>query len=431
MADEKSSRPRVPKGQKSKSNTSIIKLSSAAADEAQKPGDIRFIPLSYVQSDSEASALRLIYTLAPEWEHSGTPVELIKFTDGITNTLLKAVQRRPGLTERQVDEEAILLRAYGEGTDVLIDRARETASHSLLSTYNLAPPLLARFQNGLLYKFLRGAVSTPADLARDPVWRGVAQRLGEWHAVLPLPDTNLAAEKGVSKEIATIRKLLPGKPAHNIWTVTQRWILALPVASRAEKARKAMLQGELERLVKEVAPIPSLGKNGMVFGHCDLLSGNIIIQPRSRSKPPLDGVESVSFIDYEYASPTPAAFELANHFSEWGGLSLDPSALPTRTQRLAFITEYLHSYHLHSGLPAPTKDDAARLAAEVDLFRGVPGFYWGVWALIQKGISQIEFDYAGYAEARLGEFAAWRAEAEGREVREGSARERERRWALE
>ena len=32
------------------------------------------------------------------------------------------MNRLPGLSEHKVDQEAILLRAYGKGTDVLIDR---------------------------------------------------------------------------------------------------------------------------------------------------------------------------------------------------------------------------------------------------------------------------------------------------------------------
>lgn len=65
---------------------------------------------------------------------------------------------------------------------------------------------------------------------------------------------------------------------------------------------------------------------------------------------------------------------------------------------------------------------------EVDAFRGVPGFYWGVWALIQKGISQIHFDYAGYAEVRLGEYWDWKKEWEGEGGEKGV---RERRWGME
>jgi ethanolamine kinase len=39
-----------------------------------------------------------------------------------TTQLLKAVNNLPGLSKTEVDEDAVLLRAYGKGTDVLIDR---------------------------------------------------------------------------------------------------------------------------------------------------------------------------------------------------------------------------------------------------------------------------------------------------------------------
>ena len=51
------------------------------------------------------------------------------------------------------------------------------------------------------------------------------------------------------------------------------------------------------------------------------------------------------------------------------------------------------------------------LMAEVDRFRGIPGLYWGIWALIQATISQIDFDYAAYAPIRLQEYWDWRAAA--------------------
>jgi ethanolamine kinase len=69
------------------------------------------------------------------------------------------------------------------------------------------------------------------------------------------------------------------------------------------------------------------------------------------------------------------------------------------------------------------------LFAEVDAFRGIPGFYWGVWALVQAGISQIDFDYASYAEVRLGEYWAWRGEGGGLDGGKGA--EREKRWEQE
>lgn len=48
---------------------------------------LRHIPLSYNNADSQASALRLVLTLFPDWEHTEGKVEFIRFKDGITNTV--------------------------------------------------------------------------------------------------------------------------------------------------------------------------------------------------------------------------------------------------------------------------------------------------------------------------------------------------------
>ena len=100
---------------------------------------VRFIPLTYSPSDSHSSALRLILSLFPEWEHTSGTIKFVRFTDGITNTLLKAINVRPGLSEEEIDAEAVLLRAYGKGTDLIIDRERETQNHELLMKFGLAP----------------------------------------------------------------------------------------------------------------------------------------------------------------------------------------------------------------------------------------------------------------------------------------------------
>lgn len=196
----------------------------------------------------------------------------------------------------------------------------------------------------------------------------------------------------------------------------------------------------------------------------------MIIHPQPSTSPRTPPQSTtVSFIDYEYATPCPAAFDLANHFSEWGGLACDYSVLPTRSVRRSFVREYLESFKLHTAqasyhasarLENGEKEAALqtgkdqeleqRLFEEVDRFRGIPGLYWGVWALIQKTISQIDFDYGTYAEVRLGEYWAWRHRERDEEahrinskgdrghIKEHAAvngtrevSERERRWASE
>jgi ethanolamine kinase len=309
----------------------------------------------------------------------------------------------------------------------------------------------------MLYRFLQGQVCTPSDLTKPPVWRGVARRLAEWHALIPtvLPDSNLHLRN--DDEVVSIRKapsknkvleaqinaITPGKLTPNIWTVMQKWILALPTQSDGEKAHQERLQVELERTVKEVSAIPDVGHDGFVFSHCDLLSGNVIIHTHQDScaqvhPPPPTAAVKVSFIDYEYAVPAPAAFDIANHFSEWGGFECDYTVLPTKSTRRAFLSEYLESSYRNKPAPSPTgegKIAEAKMSVDalydaVDRYRGVPGLYWGIWALIQAQISQIDFDYAGYAEIRLAEYWDWREVESDREV--GLKRSlRERRWAEE
>jgi ethanolamine kinase len=259
---------------------------SAMAVRKHSGANIRFIPLSYNNAESQTSALRLILTLLPHWEHTDGKIEFIRFTDGITNTLLKAVNKRPGLSAEEIDNDAVLLRAYGKGTDLIIDRDRETQNHELLMQYGLAPKLLARFHNGMLYRFIQGAVTSPADLRRESIWRGVARRLAQWHAVVPCiatPRVDVQQEINGSEEFgmpaptpskmdptvqSAIDNVAPGKPAPNVWSVMQKWIYALPTATDVDRKRQATLQKELTRLVEEFSGRPGLGKDSVcIFNH--------------------------------------------------------------------------------------------------------------------------------------------------------------------
>ena len=155
----------------------------------------------------------------------------------------------------------------------------ESASHFLLAQHNLAPPLLARFQNGLIYRFIPGCVCQSEDLTKEPIWRAVARRLGQWHAVLPVQPTEtvtpsenelLGLEHFVSigsssVPLKEINAITPHKPTPNIWTVIQKWIFALPVRTEAEIERKSRLQWELERTAVELGNNPGLGKDGVCY----------------------------------------------------------------------------------------------------------------------------------------------------------------------
>ncbi|KAG0155261.1 hypothetical protein PDIDSM_835 [Penicillium digitatum] len=400
--------------------------------------DFRYIPLSYSHADSQASALRLILTLNPDWGGPGNNIEFVRFTDGITNTLLKIINLRPGLTEEQIDNEAVLMRAYGNGTEILIDRERETKSHALLASRGLAPPLLARFKNGLLYRFIRGRPCGHLDLVSPPIWRGVARRLAQWHANLPSSGATSVEEASVA-EIADIQDdeiaaIQPRRAGPSMWAVLQKWVLALPVTTPEQRARRLSLQAELQWALDILDDGKGIGEDGLVFSHCDLLCANVIVLPSDNGVlTPEDGIAPVNFIDYEYAVPAPAAFDISNHLAEWGGYDCDYNMMPTKSVRRQFLTDYTKSYCEQRGLDASSQAEIVDLLYEdVDRFRGIPGLYWGVWALIQAQISQIDFDYASYAETRLGEYYAWKREVDGSRKQAGEEMPlRESRWASE
>lgn len=343
------------------------------------------------------------------------------------------------------------MRAYGNNTDLIIDRDREAQSHALLAERGMAPPLLARFNNGLLYEFVPGKACSPDDLTKAPVWRGVARKLAEWHARVPISTVSYGTTHQASGSNGhtngmsnghtngphgmngnSVRTLDSRLPQPNLWSVLQKWVSALPKSTEKEKARRALLQHEIERTFQELDTMNGIGEQGFVFGHLDLLSGNVIILPSSPDATTKSSdVLPVTFIDYEYATPCPAAFDIANHFAEWAGFDLDYNRLPTKSVRNAFLREYLSAYSRHASREV-NESMLQTLSADVDRWRGIPGLYWGIWALIQAKISEIDFDYAQYAEDRLEEYWAWRAESSGSRSVDGKVVPlREKRWAQE
>lgn len=279
------------------------------------------------------------------------------------------------------------MRAYGNGTDLIIDRDSEATSHGMLAKRGMAPPLLGRFRNGLLYGYISGYVCKAEDLAEEPVWRGVAQKLGEWHARIPI--SAISSNTPVQREIngCANHHLLNGKsngvltqtsrltarrPSPNAWSVMQDWINALSTDTEEEKTQKEFLQKELDRSFHELDTEDGIGEHGFVFAHRDLLCANVIQLRGPDAPPPKAGVQPVTFIDYEYATPAPAAFDIANHFAEWVGYDCDYSRIPIPSVRRKFLSEYMASYSRHSG---QVFDESAvdKLFREVDRWRGIPG----------------------------------------------------------
>ncbi len=127
----------------------------------------------------------------------------------------------------------LLLRSYGHGTSGFIDRDAERVTLLALAANGYAPPLYARFRNGLAYGFVPGRVVQPAELVTDKVSVSVARGMAKWHRLdlapwLDLIQSELDKANGVAARadgaLTSSSKPSPLQRQPIIWSTLKRWI---------------------------------------------------------------------------------------------------------------------------------------------------------------------------------------------------------------
>lgn len=98
--------------------------------------------------------------------------------------------------ETQQTSEVILVRVYGNKTDLLIDRKVELENILLLQQHGFAPRLHGIFINGLAYEFIPGVTLTPTSVVDDTIWPLIARHMAKMHR---LNIANAARDKPESK----------------------------------------------------------------------------------------------------------------------------------------------------------------------------------------------------------------------------------------
>jgi hypothetical protein len=87
--------------------------------------------------------------------------------------------------------EKVVVRIFGMGTEMFIDRKIENQVFAYLSALNMAPTFHGLFENGRVEGFLNARNLAPAELSRDKTIRNVSVALAELHRqVVPLSDPN-------------------------------------------------------------------------------------------------------------------------------------------------------------------------------------------------------------------------------------------------
>ena len=404
---------------------------------------------------------QLLIKIFPAWDNVDN-ISLSQLTGGITNMLLSCEYTGNDPTKKTGDAEPVLIRVYGHGTNLIIDRHREFISHLILNSIGLAPPVFARFKNGLVYGYLDGRSLKPEEMSKKSLYPLIAQQLGNLH--------NKVDYKLIEQGIEKIRALKLGrrrrrsssasitfKKKHhhnslsgtssstsgattakkrfisNIWELLDDWINIVPINPDLiesfqqnltkdstiidiiidEDNLKDIIKQEFEWLQTELTQTIN---SPIVSSHCDLLSGNIIIPKNfpldeqsttSSSSFNLPSIENnpIKFIDYEYMLPAPRAFDIANHLAEWQGFNCDRSAIPEPSISNPVLVNWCRGYLNDMNA---SKEIVESLIDEIKAYYGLPGFYWGIWAMIQSELSNIDFNYLNYGKLRLEEYWQWK-----------------------
>ncbi|KAM6219094.1 ethanolamine kinase 2 isoform 2-T2 [Rhynchocyon petersi] len=302
-------------------------------ESAGPPRAVPYFCISVDQDDILPGALRLIRELRPLWKPE--QVQTKRFTDGMTNKLVACY----------VDEDmqdCVLVRVYGERTELLVDRQNEVRSFQLLQEHGCAPKLYCTFQNGLCYEYMPGMALGPEHIGEPRLFRLIALEMAKIHTI---------------HANGTLPKPTLWHKMHDYFTLVKDEIN--PSLS-ADVPRVEVLEQELAWLKEHLSQLDS----PVVFCHNDLLCKNIIY----------DSTKGVNEVDY--------------------------CRYPSRDTQLQWLHYYLQA---QKGM-AVTPREVETLYVQVNKFALASHFFWALWALIQNQYSTIDFDFLRYAVIRFNQY---------------------------
>jgi len=239
-----------------------------------------------------------------------------------------------------------VLRLHGKDTDLLgISRSAEAAANEAAAQLGLAPALAASFHGGMVTRYVPcQTLSAPQVAARAEEIALALRRFHDAGVTLPSPFW-------VPDLIAAYER-----------TLRARGTVAPP---------ELQIAGELAERIAGTLP----ADEGRPC-HNDLLPGNLIADA---------GSGRVMIVDWEYAGMGDPWFDLGN-------LSVNNDFGEADDERL------LAAYHDR----APARAERARLK----LMRLMSDVREAAWGVVQGSLSDLDFDFAGYAERHFGRLRA-------------------------
>ncbi|WZZ64989.1 hypothetical protein YC2023_076359 [Brassica napus] len=308
----------------------------------------------------------------------------------------------------------LLVRVYGDGVDLFFDRKDEIRTFEIVSRYGHGPRLLGRFASGRIEEFIHARCTGKYQLR----YTGLAVHciMTDSHddhdlrlsmsttlSTVDLRDQQLSALVAAKlREFHGIK--VPGDGNVLLWDRMRNWLgQAKSLCTPEDSADFGLdnIEAEINLLEHELQYEYKQQEIG--FCHNDLQYGNIMID---------EDTNSITIIDYEYASYNPVAYDIANHFCEMAANYhsdsphiLDYSLYPDwfwvagEEERRRFIHNYLRS----SG-EDPREEDIKQLLEDAEKYTLASHLFWGLWGIISGHVNKIIFGYAEYSRQRFKQY---------------------------
>ena len=310
--------------------------------------------------------------------------------------------------QQQQLPDSVLMRVFG--AEGMIDRDVETATYAALSRESLAAPYYGRFGNGRLEGWLDGMrCLRDVELATPAISQTIATHMAHLHARFQVPvdlhDYHNPQQPGLWKQIgAWMDQALAA--VTNETFVDQRDVARLPSTELGLQVDP--LPAELKWLRDDIVPSDA----PVSFCHNDVLASNVMVSDDTTTNNQLQ----LQLIDFEYGGINYSAFDIANHFNEFAGGTLDgvPNYdwFPSHDMQLQFIRTYLQAHATYSQSSSSSsnnnnicEEQVQTFHQQVKAFLMVNHLYWGLWGVNQAATEGChEFDYLLYGSLRIQQY---------------------------
>lgn len=340
-----------------------------------------------------------------------------RISGALTNSIYKIEYKD---VSQQLSLPALLLRVYGKNVDSIIDRDSELQILIKLSAKKIGPKLLGIFENGRFEQFLEGFITMGKDEIRNPVIsQMLGRRMKDLHYKIDLDEQDRQLEFPVAWiQIMKWMRLLETQilPSYDPKDVEDALLMPWAKFKEVVFSYREWLFAKYDT--------NKLYENYR-FCHNDTQYGNLLLRS---SFEPMDVVQGeannlstsnkrdrdLAVIDFEYSGVNFAAYDIADHFSEWMSdyhdadrpYFIHDDRYPSLKEQMNLLMSYIEydfqfpTSNFITKNPVDANSDqktimeyeAKKLYNEVIFWRATVQIFWLIWGLIQNGPNEKRSD---------------------------------------